>query len=56
MINTGDITCGVSRYHCMPHLTSTLVENRYVIKNGEAVYIKVGHWGAVSQVVYPLVN
>lgn len=25
MINTGDITCGVSRYHCMPHLTSTLV-------------------------------
>lgn len=61
MINTGDITCGVSRYHCMPHLTSTLVENRYVIKNGEAVYIKApiycssGDWilvpGDVGKVV-----
>jgi len=40
MINTGSITCSVSRYNCMPHLSSTSVENRYVIKTGETVYIK----------------
>lgn len=45
MINTGNITCAVSRYHCMPHLASTLLENSYVIKAGETVYIKVGSGG-----------
>lgn len=40
MVNTGEITCAVSRYHCMPHLPSTLVESRHVIATGETVYIK----------------
>lgn len=51
MINTGNITCGVSRYHCMPHLASTLLENSYVIKAGETVYIKVGSGGPCGSLV-----
>ncbi|CAJ1449196.1 unnamed protein product [Effrenium voratum] len=40
MVNTGDLTYCICRYNCMPHLPSTLLENRHVLRLGEAVYIK----------------